>query len=95
MHYAFHDFVGNVGLVLLLGTYLLLQTGRISSGQLRYSIFNAFASLLIGVSLIFKFNMSAFSCGSFLVFDQRVRYLQVCFAAAQRFLDRGRQSQEN
>lgn len=60
MHYAFHDFVGNVGLVLLLGTYLLLQTGRISSGQLRYSIFNAFASLLIGVSLIFKFNMSAF-----------------------------------
>lgn len=65
MHYAFHDFIGNIGLVLLLGTYLLLQLGRISSGQLRYSICNALASLLIGISLIFKFNMSAFLVEAF------------------------------
>lgn len=65
MQYAFHDFIGNMGLLLLLGTYLLLQLGRISSGQLRYSILNALASLLIGISLIFKFNMSAFLVEAF------------------------------
>ncbi|WP_241160140.1 hypothetical protein [Desulfovibrio sp. ZJ369] len=66
MHYAVHDVIGNIGLVLLLGTYLLLQLGRISSGQLRYSISNARASLLIGISLLFKFNISAFLVEDFL-----------------------------
>ncbi|WP_165065620.1 hypothetical protein [Desulfovibrio sp. ZJ200] len=60
MRCAFHDVTGKIGLVLLLGTYLLLQLGRISNGQLRYFISNALASLLIGISLLFKFNMSAF-----------------------------------
>ncbi len=65
MHYAFHDVIGNIGLVLLLGTYLLLQSGRISSGQLRYSISNALASMLIGISLLSNFNMSAFLVEAF------------------------------
>ena len=41
MHYAFYDFIGNIGLVLLLGTYLLLQLGRIDSHGLLYSLLNA------------------------------------------------------
>lgn len=60
MHYAFHDFIGNIGLVLLLGTYLLLQMGKIDSTRPLYSLLNALAALLIGVSLLFAFNMSAF-----------------------------------
>ncbi|MBD5647504.1 MAG: hypothetical protein HDQ89_07780 [Desulfovibrio sp.] len=60
MQYALHDFIGNIGLVLLLGTYLLLQMGRIESASLAYSLLNAAASLCIGVSLLFAFNMSAF-----------------------------------
>lgn len=60
MQYALHDFIGNVGLVLLLGTYLLLQMGKLESGSLAYSLLNAAASFCIGVSLLFAFNMSAF-----------------------------------
>ena len=60
MQYALHDFIGNIGLVLLLGTYLLLQMGRLESASLAYSLLNAAASLCIGVSLLFAFNMSAF-----------------------------------
>lgn len=60
MHYAFHDFIGNIGLVLLLGTYLLLQLGKIDSTRLLYSLLNALASLLIGTSLLFAFNCPPF-----------------------------------
>lgn len=60
MQYALHDFIGNIGLVVLLGTYLLLQMGRLESASLAYSLLNAAASLCIGVSLLFAFNMSAF-----------------------------------
>lgn len=60
MQYALHDFIGNIGLVLLLGTYLLLQMGRLESASLAYSLLNAAASLCIGISLLFAFNMSAF-----------------------------------
>lgn len=65
MHYAFHDFIGNIGLVLLLGTYLLLQMGKIDSTRPLYSLLNALAALLIGVSLLFAFNMSAFLVEAF------------------------------
>lgn len=65
MHYALHDFIGNIGLVLLLGAYLLLQLGKIDSTRLPYSLLNALASLLIGISLLFAFNMSAFLVEAF------------------------------
>lgn len=65
MQYAFHDFIGNIGLVLLLGTYLLLQMDKIDSGRLSYSLLNALASLCIGISLLFAFNMSAFLVEAF------------------------------
>ena len=65
MHYAFHDFIGNIGLVLLLGTYLLLQMGKIDSGRLTYSLLNALASCCIGFSLLFAFNVSAFLVEAF------------------------------
>ena len=65
MHYALHDFIGNIGLVLLLGTYLLLQRGKIDSTRPLYSLLNALAALLIGVSLLFAFNMSAFLVEAF------------------------------
>jgi hypothetical protein len=60
MDYAWFDFVGNVGVVLILLTYLLLQTGRVSSRSAIYSALNALGALLIMVSLCFEFNLSAF-----------------------------------
>ncbi len=65
MSYTFFDFIGNIGLVCLLGTYLLLQMGKIAGTSLLYSGLNALASTLIGISLLVDFNLSAFLVEAF------------------------------
>ena len=60
MTYTIFDFIGNVGLFLLLGTYLLLMMNKIESRSVVYSLANAAASTLIGISLLVNFNLSAF-----------------------------------
>lgn len=59
MNYGPLDFVGNVGVVVLVITYLMLQLGRLRSDGLAYSVFNALGAGLIVVSLLYKFNLSA------------------------------------
>lgn len=56
---AFHDVAGAVGVVLIVGTYLLLQLGKLESKELRYSLFNALGATLVLISLYFEFNLSA------------------------------------
>ncbi len=60
MKYSFTDFLGNVGVVLIIIDYLLLQLNRISSSSLGYSLMNAIGATLIIISLISNFNLSAF-----------------------------------
>jgi len=60
MKYSFTDFLGNIGVVLIIIDYLLLQLNRISSISLSYSLLNAVGASLIIISLIFNFNLSAF-----------------------------------
>lgn len=60
MKYSITDFLGNVGVVLIIIDYLLLQLNRINSNSLGYSLLNAVGASLIIVSLIFNFNLSAF-----------------------------------
>ena len=60
MTYAWHDFVGNVGIVMILGAYAALQLGRMQVGHARYNILNAGGAAFILISLLFKFNLSAF-----------------------------------
>lgn len=60
MRYAWYDFVGSIGVGIIILTYVLLQTGRIKSETLRYSILNAAGATLIIVSLLYSFNFSAF-----------------------------------
>ena len=60
MKYSFTDFLGNIGVVLIIIDYLLLQLNRISSNSLSYSLLNAVGATLIIVSLISNFNLSAF-----------------------------------
>ncbi|MBC7796674.1 MAG: hypothetical protein H7Z37_07370 [Pyrinomonadaceae bacterium] len=60
MTYTIYDFAGNIGTFLIIGTYLLLQFGKIDSKTLLYSILNALGAGLIIVSLAFDFNFSAF-----------------------------------
>jgi len=51
--------VGLVGVALVVITYLLLQLGRVRVEQLRYSLLNAVASVLVLVSLIAHWNLSS------------------------------------
>lgn len=60
MSYEWHDFVGNLGVSLIIGTYLLLQLERMRSTSLLYSILNGAGALLILVSLTQAFNLSSF-----------------------------------
>lgn len=60
MQYAWYDFVGTIGTALIIVTYILLQTERIKSSSLTYSLLNAAGAAMIIVSLLFSFNFSAF-----------------------------------
>lgn len=60
MAYELHDFLGNVGVVLILLSYLLLQIEKMSATSLLYSLVNAIGAVLILVSLLYDFNLSAF-----------------------------------
>jgi len=60
MNYEWHDLIGNLGVVLIIGTYLLLQLERMRSTSLLYSVLNGAGALLILVSLTQAFNLSSF-----------------------------------
>jgi predicted membrane protein len=60
MNFHLFDLAGFIGVLLIVITYLLLQLGKLSSSSPRYSLLNAVGALLIIVSLIFAFNLSAF-----------------------------------
>lgn len=60
MNYAWYDFVGNIGVVLMVFCYLLLQMGRLRLDDSRYSAVNALGALMVLISLYFSFNLSAF-----------------------------------
>lgn len=59
MNYGLLDLVGNVGVVILMVTYLLLQLNKIRSDDLMYSLLNAVGASLIVLSLLVNFNLSA------------------------------------
>lgn len=60
MHYPFHDFVGNLGVLLILGSYLLVQLRRLSATSIGYTAANGLGAAFVLYSLLFDFNLSAF-----------------------------------
>ena len=60
MNFDLFDLAGFVGVLLIVLAYLLLQLDKLPSSALSFSLLNAVGSLLITLSLIFKFNVSAF-----------------------------------
>jgi len=54
------DLAGFLGVLLIVVAYLLLQLDKLPSSAPSYSLLNAVGALLIIVSLLFKFNFSAF-----------------------------------
>jgi hypothetical protein len=65
MNFHLFDLAGFIGVVLIIVAYLLLQLEKLPSSSPRYSLFNASGALLIMVSLIFAFNLSAFIVEAF------------------------------
>ena len=59
MKYSWIDLAGNVGVLLILVAYLLLQLGKLSSSSFSYSVLNALGALLLVISLLVNFNLSA------------------------------------
>jgi multidrug transporter EmrE-like cation transporter len=59
MSYGPLDLIGNIGVVVLMITYLGLQLNKLSSDGLAYSLLNAIGASLVIVSLLFNFNLSA------------------------------------
>ena len=59
MKYGFVDLIGNVGVVVLMIAYLMLQLNKLRSDGLPYSLLNAIGACLIIVSLLVNFNLSA------------------------------------
>jgi len=59
MNYSLLDFVGNVGVLVLMIAYLMLQLNKLQNGLL-YSSLNALGASMIVISLFANFNLSAF-----------------------------------
>ena len=59
MSYGPLDFLGNVGVVVLMIAYLMLQLNKLRSDGLAYSLLNAIGASLIVISLLHDFNLSA------------------------------------
>lgn len=57
---AFHDIIGTMGVMLIVGAYLLIQLDYVSGRSLLYSVINGTGALLIIFSLLYDFNLSAF-----------------------------------
>jgi hypothetical protein len=60
MNLGAFDLIGFIGVLLIIVAYLLLQLDKLPSLSPSYSLLNAAGALLIIVSLIFRFNLSAF-----------------------------------
>jgi hypothetical protein len=60
MNFDLFDLAGFIGVLLIVIAYLLLQLDKLPSSALTFSLLNAAGSLLIILSLTFKFNVSAF-----------------------------------
>ena len=52
-----YDILGTLGVGVIVLTYILLQTERVRSDQLSYSLMNAIGAALILISLYFDFNL--------------------------------------
>ena len=60
LSYSLFDLVGNIGVFLIIISYLLLQLNKLNSKDISYSAMNLIGASFVIISLIENFNMSAF-----------------------------------
>jgi len=59
MSYTWFDLVGNIGVFLVVLAFYLLQTERLNSRDIRYSLLNLVGAILLLTSLLFNWNLSS------------------------------------
>lgn len=65
MDYSWFDAAGNIGVLMMVIAYLLLQLEKVSGSALSYLVLNTVGAALVMVSLMFRFNLSAFLMEAF------------------------------
>jgi hypothetical protein len=85
MDYALHNIIGNLGVLLIVGTYFLVQIRRMSAIHAPYIALNGLGALCILYSLYFDFNLSAFLIEAIWLLISIIGLLRV-------FLERRRQN---
>lgn len=65
MNYGWFDLVGNVGVLMMVIAYLLLQLEKLSSSATSYLLLNAVGAVMVIISLTSHFNLSAFLMEAF------------------------------
>lgn len=60
MDFAWYDWVGIAGTLMILGGFFLLQAGRLVGNGLAYQLLNLFGAAGVLVSLVGTFNVSVF-----------------------------------
>ncbi|HYJ84616.1 MAG TPA: hypothetical protein VEW46_01005 [Pyrinomonadaceae bacterium] len=65
MEYGWYDLAGNIGVLMMVIAYLLLQLDKLSSSAVSYLLLNALGAVLVMLSLMFRFNLSAFLMEAF------------------------------
>lgn len=65
MDYSWFDLLGNIGVLLMVVAYLLLQLEKLSSSATSYLLLNTLGAVLVIISLTFRFNLSAFLMEAF------------------------------
>jgi hypothetical protein len=60
MNWTFYDAAGLVGVAMIIYAYLMLQLDKMEEDELQYSVLNGVGAMLILVSLIGAWNVSAF-----------------------------------
>ena len=58
-NYTWSDFVGNIGVVLLIGTFAMLQFEKIDPKGFWYSFNNMIVAILLMINLYYKPNISS------------------------------------
>ena len=65
MDYSWFDLTGNVGVLLMVVAYLLLQLEKLSGTSVIYLLLNAAGAIMVMISLLVQFNLSAFLMEAF------------------------------
>ncbi len=59
MSIEWHQMAGVVGTLLYIGSYFLIQLGKIDVPGYKYSFMNVAAASLVGISLLYEFNLAS------------------------------------